>query len=124
MASRGERMTLTPPAMARSLSPHSRLCRAMCTATSDEEQAVSTTMLGPRRSRAYETRPAAIDRRCLPTVRWMFCSVRGQLSLPYSAVAWPTKTPARLPASDDGRIPVSYTHLRAHETRHDLVCRL
>src|SRR5450756_2331227 len=23
-----------------------------------------------------------------------------------------------------GRIPVSYTHLRAHETRHDLVCRL
>src|SRR5450756_2699416 len=24
----------------------------------------------------------------------------------------------------DGSIPVSYTHLRAHETRHDLVCRL
>ena len=23
-----------------------------------------------------------------------------------------------------GDIPVSYTHLRAHETRHDLVCRL
>ena len=23
-----------------------------------------------------------------------------------------------------GRVPVSYTHLRAHETRHDLVCRL
>src|SRR5450756_2838314 len=23
-----------------------------------------------------------------------------------------------------GRPPVSYTHLRAHETRHDLVCRL
>src|SRR5450756_2849051 len=23
-----------------------------------------------------------------------------------------------------GLIPVSYTHLRAHETRHDLVCRL
>src|SRR5450756_3024371 len=23
-----------------------------------------------------------------------------------------------------GVIPVSYTHLRAHETRHDLVCRL
>src|SRR5450756_2934476 len=22
------------------------------------------------------------------------------------------------------RVPVSYTHLRAHETRHDLVCRL
>src|SRR5450759_5861796 len=24
----------------------------------------------------------------------------------------------------DGQCPVSYTHLRAHETRHDLVCRL
>ena len=24
----------------------------------------------------------------------------------------------------DGEMPVSYTHLRAHETRHDLVCRL
>ena len=23
-----------------------------------------------------------------------------------------------------GLVPVSYTHLRAHETRHDLVCRL
>jgi hypothetical protein len=25
---------------------------------------------------------------------------------------------------DATAIPVSYTHLRAHETRHDLVCRL
>ena len=25
---------------------------------------------------------------------------------------------------DTGLGPVSYTHLRAHETRHDLVCRL
>src|SRR5450756_3025508 len=25
---------------------------------------------------------------------------------------------------DDWDVPVSYTHLRAHETRHDLVCRL
>src|SRR5450756_2419417 len=24
---------------------------------------------------------------------------------------------------DGDRVPVSYTHLRAHETRHDLVCR-
>src|SRR5450759_5785084 len=29
------------------------------------------------------------------------------------------RTDSRLSA-----IPVSYTHLRAHETRHDLVCRL
>ena len=26
--------------------------------------------------------------------------------------------------SSDCHIPVSYTHLRAHETRHELVCRL
>src|SRR5450759_1929782 len=46
---------------------------------------------------------------------------------------WMTK-PLRQPLTDQapfdvgpttGRItPVSYTHLRAHETRHDLVCRL
>src|SRR5659263_377555 len=28
------------------------------------------------------------------------------------------------PAGELGAGPVSYTHLRAHETRHDLVCRL
>src|SRR5450756_2898858 len=27
-------------------------------------------------------------------------------------------------AEDGDDVPVSYTHLRAHETRHDLVCRL
>src|SRR5450756_3037839 len=25
---------------------------------------------------------------------------------------------------EEGAVPVPYTHLRAHETRHDLVCRL
>ena len=30
----------------------------------------------------------------------------------------------REPAAPGGNYPVSYTHLRAHETRHDLVCRL
>ena len=29
-----------------------------------------------------------------------------------------------IPLCDEGRAPVSYTHLRAHETRHELVCRL
>src|SRR5450759_5885894 len=28
------------------------------------------------------------------------------------------------PVGERGPMPVSYTHLRAHETRHDLVCRL
>ena len=30
----------------------------------------------------------------------------------------------RVMAMNDGTATVSYTHLRAHETRHDLVCRL
>ncbi len=33
----------------------------MCTATSDEEHAVSTARLGPRRSKTYESRFAATD---------------------------------------------------------------
>src|SRR5450756_1138120 len=32
-------------------------------------------------------------------------------------LGYPTQKPEAL-------LPVSYTHLRAHETRHDLVCRL
>src|SRR5659263_686763 len=42
----------------------------------------------------------------------------------------PPKTPSTPPAASTsatpppGPEPVSYTHLRAHETRHDLVCRL
>src|SRR5450759_4877217 len=37
----------------------------------------------------------------------------------------PGATPAKGAGSTAGTAgPVSYTHLRAHETRHDLVCRL
>src|SRR5665648_1220170 len=36
-----------------------------------------------------------------------------------SAAAWLVVS-----ALVSGAVPVSYTHLRAHETRHDLVCRL
>ena len=42
---------LTPPASARLHSPARRLCTARCTATSDDEQAVSSEMLGPCRPR-------------------------------------------------------------------------
>src|SRR5450759_4690447 len=43
--------------------------------------------------------------------------------------SWPdsrvlTKLWISLASASDGVWPVSYTHLRAHETRHDLVCRL
>src|SRR5659263_741625 len=41
--------------------------------------------------------------------------------------AHPREIPLRQAAAAVGQnilMPVSYTHLRAHETRHDLVCRL
>ena len=43
----GVRMTLTPPARASRLSPARRLWQARCTATSEDEQAVSTAIAGP-----------------------------------------------------------------------------
>src|SRR5450756_774570 len=36
----------------------------------------------------------------------------------------PARCPYRWHQLLPGHVPVSYTHLRAHETRHDLVCRL
>src|SRR5450756_561242 len=38
----------------------------------------------------------------------------------YAKVGRPSIAPEKLLRA----LPVSYTHLRAHETRHDLVCRL
>src|SRR5450759_3559122 len=49
------------------------------------------------------------------------------LALLFAAAAPVQTAPIKLDvdATDAPRyIPVSYTHLRAHETRHDLVCRL
>src|SRR5450759_5776974 len=41
-------------------------------------------------------------------------------------VIWAAGIKGNVPAgiNKDLIVPVSYTHLRAHETRHDLVCRL
>ena len=55
----GSTITFAPPARATSHSPLARLWQARCTATSDDEQAVSTVMLGPSRSRKYDSRPDA-----------------------------------------------------------------
>ena len=56
---RGETTRLTPPASATSHSPLRSARPARWTATSDEEQAVSTATAGPVRPSAYATRPAA-----------------------------------------------------------------
>src|SRR5450756_2566572 len=39
-------------------------------------------------------------------------------------MTWPPDCSVAEDASQYPAKPVSYTHLRAHETRHDLVCRL
>ncbi len=48
----GVAITVTPPASASEHSPLRRACTARCSATSDEEHAVSTETAGPSRSRA------------------------------------------------------------------------
>ena len=46
---------------------------------------------------------------------------RSDVSLPFD-VSWELRNPQ--PAEVQFAVPVSYTHLRAHETVLDLVCRL
>src|SRR5450759_5728095 len=55
-----------------------------------------------------------------PTVR----TVSPVDSEPTGSAAVSADSAALLPARTSSLITVSYTHLRAHETRHDLVCRL
>ena len=56
----GDRIAFTPPASARSLSPRWRLTTAWCSATSDDEHAVSTAIAGPSRPSVNATRPIAV----------------------------------------------------------------
>jgi hypothetical protein len=60
MAVFGPSMTFTPPASASVLSPFQMLWAARWTATRELEHAVSTVMLGPRKSKANEIRFANI----------------------------------------------------------------
>ena len=50
-------MTVTPPARAIVHSPARRAWQARCSATSDDEQAVSTDTVGPSSPSTYATRP-------------------------------------------------------------------
>ncbi|MCY1304086.1 hypothetical protein D9M70_538280 [compost metagenome] len=52
---------LTPPTIAVSISPDVRARIAWSSATSEEEQAVSTVMLGPLRPKICEIRLETID---------------------------------------------------------------
>src|SRR5450756_838940 len=57
------------------------------------------------------TEPSAIP----ATIPWSSDSGMLVRSVKYCSIS---------PSGIDMHLPVSYTHLRAHETRHDLVCRL
>ncbi|RGC65108.1 hypothetical protein C5N14_30360 [Micromonospora sp. MW-13] len=59
----GVGMTVTPPASARSHSPDRSACTARWSATSEDEQAVSSVTAGPSKPNVYATRPEAM----LPT---------------------------------------------------------
>src|ERR1700752_717069 len=55
----GVALTVAPPASARSHSPDRNDCTAICRATNDHEQAVSTDTAGPSTPSTYATRPEA-----------------------------------------------------------------
>jgi len=57
------------PTTATSHSPDRSDPQARCIAVNEDEQAVSTTMLGPRKSNAYDTRLAAIEL-AVPELAW------------------------------------------------------
>ncbi len=61
-------MTVTPPARAMSHSPPRSAWAARCTATSEDEQAVSTVTAGPSSPKVYDTRPEMTL--CAPPVSW------------------------------------------------------
>ncbi|CAM5632510.1 hypothetical protein SAURM35S_07603 [Streptomyces aurantiogriseus] len=96
----GESSRLTPAAMAVSLSPVRRLTQAWCTATSEEEQAVSTAMLGPRVSSTYARRPAVTPNAPPAGAHGSTAAGSAPVSEPYSGADTPTKTPVAVPARD------------------------
>ncbi|PSK57675.1 hypothetical protein B0E53_06992 [Micromonospora sp. MH33] len=57
----GVDITVTPPASARSHSPERSAWAARCSATSDDEHAVSTVTAGPCRPNEYASRPETTD---------------------------------------------------------------
>ena len=61
MNASGLAITATPPASASEHSPERSACTARCSATSDDEHAVSIVTDGPSRPRTYDKRPEATD---------------------------------------------------------------
>ena len=103
----GSRITLAPPASARSHSPARRLWQARCTATSEDEHAVSMVRLGPRRSRKYDRRPDGRSGR-YPVVMWKSTpSGSAKKRSSKSPIHMPTNTPVADPATSLRGTPAS-----------------
>ena len=97
--------TFTVPTSAVSHSPEPRHCRPVSSATSAEEHAVSTLMLGPSSPSRYDTlleAMAALAPVAEYGLGWPRCG-----SEPYSPTWIPTNTPAALPSSSGFARPAS-----------------
>src|SRR5450759_5565302 len=83
--------------------------------------------IGPLSSTAISTLERMISSACedcVAGVSWLAASdIAARTSGGRLVDVWVISS-NRLPARNSILRPVSYTHLRAHETRHDLVCRL
>ncbi|GID94507.1 hypothetical protein Adi01nite_39190 [Amorphoplanes digitatis] len=77
----GVAITVTPPASASEHSPLRSACAARCSATSDDEHAVSTVSAGPSSPRAYDTRPE-MTLAVRPVVAWPSASSREPITTP------------------------------------------
>src|SRR5580692_9352650 len=101
----GVAITVTPPARAREDSPLRIDWHARCSATSEEEHAVSTETAGPSRPSTYATRPDATLAEP-PVIRCPSAPPASAASpISYPDPPRPTNTPALLPRIDAGSIP-------------------
>src|ERR1035441_7878896 len=98
----GEVTPAPPPASASVQSPDRSDWHARCSATSEDEHAVSTVTAGPSSPSVYDTRPettlAAVPVTAKP-------SPSSGPPAPYPEYAAPANTPVRLPRNDPGSIP-------------------
>src|ERR1700728_3056880 len=105
----GDSKRLTPAAIASFESPVRKLWQARCTATSDDEHAVSIVTDGPRRSKKYETR-LAIMLSAPPVPDHASTWLRSVVArYPYSLAHAPTKTPVCVRRRESAGMPACST---------------
>ena len=96
-----------PPARAISHSPLRMFWQARWTATKEDEQAVSSAMLGPCSPKTNDRRLAA-RQSDVPAAAWAsVCAASVESMIPYSLTEMPTKAPVFVPRSDEGGSPAS-----------------